>query len=124
MTNDYGQTWTRLTDGHNGIPDDYPTRVVREDPDREGLLYTGTEFGAFVSFDNGRHWQTLQQNLPATPITDIRVHRKDLVIATMGRSFWILDDVTPLHQLTGSRTTSNAPTLFTPRGRRDGNKSF
>ena len=73
-TNDYGETWTRLTDGKNGIPADYPTRVVREDPEREGLLYAGTEFGIFVSFDNGAHWQSFQQNLPVTPVTDIRVH--------------------------------------------------
>jgi len=98
-TADYGATWTRLTDGRNGIPADYPTRVVREDPSQEGLLYAGTEFGMFVSFDNGRHWQSLQQNLPNTPVTDIRVHRKDLVLATMGRSFWIMDNVTLLHQL-------------------------
>jgi photosystem II stability/assembly factor-like uncharacterized protein len=98
-TADYGATWTRLTDGRNGIPADYPTRVVREDPSQEGLLYAGTEFGMFASFDNGRHWQSLQQNLPNTPVTDIRVHRKDLVVATMGRSFWIMDNVTLLHQL-------------------------
>ncbi len=112
-TNDYGKTWTRLTDGKNGIPVDHPTRVVREDPDVPGLLYAGTEFGAFVSFDAGRHWQTLQQNLPATPVTDIRVHRKDLVIATMGRSFWIMDDVSPLQQIAmASRGGSAAPTAF------------
>ena len=98
-TDDYGATWTKLTDGVNGIPNDHPTRVVREDPEREGLLYAGTEFGFFVSFENGRQWQTLQQNLPATPVTDLRVHRGDLVIATMGRSFWIMDDVSPLRQL-------------------------
>ena len=114
-TSDYGQTWTRLTTGSNGIPDDHPTRVVREDPDRAGLLYAGTEFGAFVSFDHGAHWQTLQQNLPATPVTDLRVHRKDLVIATMGRGFWILDDISPLHHLAGARQTPNVPTLATPR---------
>ena len=102
VTNDYGETWTKLTDGGNGIPNDHPTRVVREDPDREGLLYAGTEFGAFVSFDNGGHWQSLQQNLPATPVTDIRVHRKDLVISTMGRSFWIMDDISPLQQIRAS----------------------
>jgi photosystem II stability/assembly factor-like uncharacterized protein len=111
VTNDYGASWTKLTDGANGIPADHPTRVVREDPDRQGLLYAGTEFGAFVSFDNGRHWQTLQQNLPATPVTDIRVHRKDLVVATMGRSFWIMDDVSPLQQLAttvgGTMTNEN-----------------
>ncbi len=99
VTNDYGKTWTKLTDGKNGIPIDYPVRVVREDPDVQGLLYAGTEFGFFVSFDNGQHWQSLQQNLPVTPVTDIRLHRGDLMIATMGRSFWIMDDVTPLRQV-------------------------
>jgi photosystem II stability/assembly factor-like uncharacterized protein len=98
-TEDYGQTWIRLTTGHNGIPEDYPTRVVREDPDREGLLYAGTEFGIYISFDDGAHWQSFQLNLPVTPVTDIKVYRKDLVLSTMGRSFWILDNVTPLHHL-------------------------
>ena len=101
-TDDYGATWTKLTDGTNGIPVDHPTRVVREDPERAGLLYAGTEFGIFVSFDNGSRWQPLQQNLPATPVTDIRVHRGDLVIATMGRSFWIMDDIAPLRQMAAS----------------------
>ena len=101
-TDDYGATWTRLTDGTNGIPVDHPTRVVREDPERDGLLYAGTEFGIFVSLDNGRRWQPLQQNLPATPVTDIRVHRGDLVISTMGRSFWIMDDISPLRQMTAT----------------------
>mgnify|MGYP002784271315 CR=1 FL=1 len=112
-TNDYGASWTRLTDGKNGIPADYPTRVVREDPDRAGLLYAGTEFGMFISFDNGKNWQSFQLNLPVTPITDIRVHRKDLVISTMGRSFWIMDNVSPLHQITDAVATS-AATLFKP----------
>jgi photosystem II stability/assembly factor-like uncharacterized protein len=98
-TTDYGATWTLLSDGKNGIPIDHPVRVVREDPAREGLLYAGTEFGAFVSFNGGRNWQPLQQNLPATPVTDIKVHRNDLVISTMGRSLWIMDNVTPLQQL-------------------------
>jgi photosystem II stability/assembly factor-like uncharacterized protein len=98
-TDDYGASWTRLTDGRNGIPSDFPTRVVREDPNRAGLLYAGTEFGIFVSFDNGGHWQSLQQNLPVTPVTDIRVHRQDLVLSTMGRGFWILDNVMPLEQV-------------------------
>ena len=101
-TDDYGATWTKLTGGTNGIPVDHPTRVVREDPERAGLLYAGTEFGVFVSFDNGARWQPLQQNLPATPVTDLRIHRGDLVIATMGRSFWIMDDVAPLRQLAAS----------------------
>ena len=104
-TNDYGASWIKLTDGTNGIPSDHPTRVVREDPEKEGLLYAGTEFGFFVSFDNGRRWQPLQQNLPATPVTDVRVHRGDLVISTMGRSFWIMDDVSPLRQLASASST-------------------
>jgi photosystem II stability/assembly factor-like uncharacterized protein len=98
-TDDYGATWTRLTDGRNGIPADFPTRVVREDPGHPGLLYAGTEFGLFISFDNGRHWQSFQQNLPVTPVTDIRVHHGDLVLSTMGRGFWIMDDVVPLQQV-------------------------
>ena len=85
-TDNYGETWTLLTDGKNGIPDDYATRVIREDPKQPGLLYAGTEFGFYVSFNAGRNWQPLQQNLPTTPITDIKVHRNDLVISTMGRS--------------------------------------
>jgi photosystem II stability/assembly factor-like uncharacterized protein len=105
-TNDYGATWMKLTDGTNGIPNDHPTRVVREDPERDGLLYAGTEFGFFVSFDNGKRWQSLQRNLPATPVTDVRVHRGDLVIATMGRSFWIMDDVSPLRQFAAGTSTA------------------
>jgi photosystem II stability/assembly factor-like uncharacterized protein len=112
-TTDYGKTWTLLTTGQNGIPADYPTRVVREDPDREGLLYAGTEFGMFISFDDGRHWQPFQLNLPVTPVTDIAVYRKDLVISTMGRSFWILDNVTPLHQVTAQAAAGNR--LLAPR---------
>jgi photosystem II stability/assembly factor-like uncharacterized protein len=98
-TDNYGETWTLLTDGKNGLPIDHPTRVVREDPRQAGLLYAGTEFGFFISFNGGRNWQSLQQNLPATPITDIKVHRNDLVVSTMGRSAWIMDNVTPLQQL-------------------------
>ena len=98
-TDNYGETWTLLTDGKNGIPIDHPTRVVREDPRQAGLLYAGTEFGFFVSFNGGRNWQPLQQNLPTTPTTDIKVHRNDLVVSTMGRSAWIMDNITPLQQL-------------------------
>jgi photosystem II stability/assembly factor-like uncharacterized protein len=113
-TDDYGRTWTRIADGRNGIPADHPVRVVREDPDRKGLLYAGTEFGLFVSFDDGRHWQSLQLNLPRTPVMDLAVHQKDLVVATQGRSFWILDDLTPLHQMTPD--VARAPVhLFAPR---------
>src|SRR5580765_76870 len=109
-TDDYGKTWVRLSDGKNGIPADWPTRVVREDPDREGLLYAGTEFGMFISFDNGAHWQPFQLNLPNVPITDIKMHHKDLVVSTQGRAIWILDDVTPLHQI-AAQTASSAAVL-------------
>ncbi|MCU0627352.1 MAG: hypothetical protein MUF21_12840, partial [Gemmatimonadaceae bacterium] len=120
-TDDFGATWVRLTDGRNGIPADHPVRVVREDPVVRGLLYAGTEFGAFVSFDDGRRWQSLQRNLPATPITDLKVQRGDLVASTQGRSFWILDDVTPLRELAtelaagATMAGAGAVRLFTPR---------
>jgi photosystem II stability/assembly factor-like uncharacterized protein len=114
LTNDYGNTWTRLTNGKNGIPEDWPTRVVREDPDREGLLYAGTEFGMFISFDNGAHWQSFQLNLPNVPVSDIKVHHKDLIVSTQGRAIWILDDITPLHQLS-SQVKSSDVYLFKPR---------
>jgi photosystem II stability/assembly factor-like uncharacterized protein len=93
-TSDYGKTWTRIDDG---IPGNAFTRVLREDPSRRGLLYAGTETGLYVSFDDGGRWQPFQLNLPAVPITDLVVKEKDLVVATQGRSFWILDDLTPLH---------------------------
>jgi len=112
-TDDYGKTWTSLADGRNGIPADHFVRVVREDPDRKGLLYAGTEFGIYISFDDGAHWQSFQLNLPATPVTDIQVHEGDLILATQGRSFWILDDLTPLHGLTGDVTSAEAH-LFDP----------
>jgi len=107
-TDDFGKTWTRLTDGSNGIARDEPTRVVREDPDRPNLLYAGTEFGIYVSFDNGARWQSFQMNLPATPVTDIKVAHQDLVISTQGRSFWILDNLTPLHELTSQVAAAKA----------------
>jgi hypothetical protein len=94
-TTDYGETWTRITDG---IPSDYPVRTVREDPNRAGLLYAGTDFGLFFSLD-AEHWHPLQRDLPVTPITDIRVQRTDLALSTMGRSFWVLDNLTPLYQM-------------------------
>jgi hypothetical protein len=88
--------------------------VVREDPDRIGLLYAGTEFGIYVSFDNGTRWQSFQMNLPVTPITDIKVSHQDLVLSTQGRSFWILDDLTPLHQLS-DKVAASQTFLFQPR---------
>jgi photosystem II stability/assembly factor-like uncharacterized protein len=113
-TDDYGKSWTRLTTGKNGIPADWPTRVVREDPDREGLLYAGTEFGMFISFDNGANWQSFQLNLPVTPVTDIKVHRNDLVVSTQGRAFWILDNISSLHQAAAQITSSDVH-LYKPR---------
>ncbi len=116
-TRDYGRSWTRLTTGHNGIPGDYPVRVTREDPERPGLLYAGTEFGAYVSFDDGARWQPLQLDLPAVPITgmafpghtgpaelpdSLRYEENDLVISTMGRGFHVLRDLTPLRELDGA----------------------
>jgi hypothetical protein len=109
MTNDYGAHWTLLTDGTNGIPADQPMHVVREDPEQEGLLYAGTLQGAYVSFDQGKHWQTLQQNLPNTPVTDFKVHHGDLLASTMGRAFWILDDISPLRQIAASVTKPTRP---------------
>jgi len=94
-TSDYGRSWTRITEG---IPADDFTRVIRADPVRWGLLYCGTETGVYVSFDDGGHWQRLQSNLPVCPIYDLVVKDSDLVVATHGRSFWILDDLTPLRQ--------------------------
>ena len=105
-TTDFGATWTLLTDGYNGIPEDFPTRVIREDPAREGLLYAGTEFGLFVSLNDGLTWEGFQQGLPVTPVTDLKVHRGDLVVSTMGRGFWILDNITVLHHMVPEITNS------------------
>ena len=96
-TSDYGKTWKKIV---AGIPENTFVRAVREDPKRKGLLYAGTETGAYVSFDDGANWQALQLNLPTTPVHDLAVKDGDLVAATHGRSFWILDDLTPLQQFT------------------------
>jgi photosystem II stability/assembly factor-like uncharacterized protein len=95
-TRDFGKSWQRVT---NGIPDSSFLNCVREDPYRKGLLYACTERGVYVSFDQGDDWQPLQLNLPMTSVRDLVVHENDLVIATFGRSFWVLDDVTPLRQI-------------------------
>ena len=95
-TNDYGKTWTKITDG---IPEDDFTRVIRADPERQGLLYAGTESRAYVSFDDGASWQSLRNNLPPVPVTDLAVKGNELVAATNGRSFWILDDLAVLRQI-------------------------
>jgi photosystem II stability/assembly factor-like uncharacterized protein len=96
-TTDYGKSWTRIT---NGIPDGTFVRAVREDPEKRGLLYAGTDNGVYVSFNNGADWHSIQSNLPTTPVHDLVVKNNDLVIATHGRSFWILDDISPLRQFT------------------------
>ena len=95
-TTNYGRTWTQITDGIDPL---HFTRVVRADPDRAGLLYAGTEYGMYVSFDDGENWQSFQLNLPEVPITDLQVRDRNLIVATQGRSFWIIDDLSPLHQL-------------------------
>jgi photosystem II stability/assembly factor-like uncharacterized protein len=110
-TDDYGKTWMLLTDGKKGIASDEPTRVVREDPVRAGLLYAGTEFGMYISFDNGSHWQSFRLNLPNTPITDIKLAHGDLILSTQGRSFWVIDNLSPLRQV--PPVSSNK--LFAPR---------
>ena len=109
-THDYGQTWTQIT---NGIPEPAFARVVREDPVRKGLLFAGTELGVYVSFDDGDHWQSLQLNLPVTSIRDLVIHNNDVVVATHGRSFWILDDITPLRQ-TDAAVVASGVHLFNP----------
>jgi len=109
VTRDDGKSWQRVD---SGIPRDRFVNVVREDPARPGLLYAGTEFGIYVSFDDGAHWQSLQQNLPVTSVRDIDVHGDDLVIATHGRGFWIMDDMTPLRQM--NDVHSDGATLFAP----------
>ena len=109
-TADYGASWTRID---AGIARDAFTRVVREDPVRKGLLFAGTETGLWVSLDDGKGWQRFQRNLPAVPITDLAVEDGDLVVATQGRAFWILDDLSPLRQWTTEVAASKA-WLFAP----------
>ena len=105
-TTDFGKSWKKIT---NGIPNMDFTRAIREDPNKQGLLYAGTETGLYVSFNDGEKWQPLQLNLPAVPITDLAVHKrdKDLIVATQGRSFWILDDLPVLHQLSDEIASSD-----------------
>lgn len=112
-TNDYGKNWSLIT-ANNGILSNHFVRVVREDPARKGLLYAGTEFGMYISFNDGKSWQPFQLNLPVVQIADMVIKEKDLVVGTHGRSFWILDDLTPLHQITEEVAKSKAY-LFKPR---------
>ena len=113
-TSDYGKTWTAIS---NGIPGDEYTRVLREDPNKAGLLYAGTERGVYVSFDDGENWNTFSQNLPISSVRDLQIHKreKDLVVATHGRSFWILDDLTPLHEIKDNLIKGSEAYLFKPR---------
>ncbi len=110
-THDYGQTWTQIT---NGLSEHVFTRAIREDPERKGLLFAGTETGVSVSFDDGASWQSLKLNLPVVPIHDLVIKDSDLIVATHGRSFWILDDITPLRELNEEVRTSSTY-LFPPR---------
>jgi photosystem II stability/assembly factor-like uncharacterized protein len=107
-THDGGKTWKLIS---GSLPADAPVDTVREDPVRKGLLFAGTETSVWVSFDDGDHWQTLQFNLPHTAMRDLWVHENDLIVATHGRSFWILDDITPLRQLADPMASS---ILFAP----------
>jgi photosystem II stability/assembly factor-like uncharacterized protein len=120
-THDGGRSWQKIT---NGLPDDAPVNTVREDPERKGLLFAGNEQTVFISFDDGDHWQSLRLNLPATSIRDLVIHQDDIVVGTHGRSFWILDNITPLRQLTPVVSASDfflfAPQL-TYRVRRNNN---
>jgi photosystem II stability/assembly factor-like uncharacterized protein len=122
-TRDFGKTWQETV---NGIRDGDFVRTVREDPVRKGLLYAGTEKGVYVSFDDGDHWQVLRLNMPVVAIHDLAIEQDDLVAATYGRSFWILDDVTPLRQMDAGERSSGAH-LFAPRTairvRRDENQN-
>ncbi|MGE5207164.1 MAG: WD40/YVTN/BNR-like repeat-containing protein, partial [Chlamydiota bacterium] len=109
-THDGGKTWQPIT---TGLPDNAPADTVREDPVRKGLLFAGTETSVYVSFDDGDHWQSLQLNLPHSSMRDLAIRGNDLIVATHGRSFWILDDILPLRQLTSG--LANAPSyLFQP----------
>lgn len=110
-TEDYGKSWKKIV---KGIPENHFTRVVRADPDREGLLYAGTESGMYISFDDGENWQPFQRNLPVVPITDLAIKDRDLIVATQGRSFWVLDDLTPLHHINASIASASLH-LYPPR---------
>jgi hypothetical protein len=110
-TRDYGKTWQKII---AGFPADEMVRVVREDPKRKGLLYAGTDTGVFISFDDGDHWQPFSQNLPPTPVTDLQVHDNHLAISTFGRGLWIMDNITPLRQISADVTNSEAH-LFSPQ---------
>ena len=110
-TDDFGKTWVSIT---NGLPADAYVHVVRADPEREGLLYAGTELGIYVSFDDGAHWKPLRLNMPRVPVHDLAVHAGDIAVATHGRAFWVLDDISPLRQWSDG-IDQEAVHLFKPR---------
>jgi len=109
-TKDYGVTWTKIT---NGIDNEHFTRVVRSDPNKKGMLYAGTETGMYISFNDGNSWQPFQLNLPIVPITDLTIKNNNLIAATQGRSIWMIDDLTVLHQLENIKSTKS-DYLFAP----------
>jgi photosystem II stability/assembly factor-like uncharacterized protein len=109
-TSDFGRTWTKLT---SGIPDNAFVRAVRQDPKRKDLAYAATESGVFVSFDGGQHWQSLQLDLPATPVTDLIIKGDDIAVSTNGRGFWILDDIAPLREAS-AQVAGGDMHLYTP----------
>jgi photosystem II stability/assembly factor-like uncharacterized protein len=109
-TTDYGKTWTKIT---NGIASEHFTRVLREDPKHKGLLYAGTETGMYISFNDGKNWKPFQLNLPIVPITDLTIKNNNLIVATQGRSVWIIDDLTVIHQLYNNNKNTNI--LFQPK---------
>src|SRR5262249_41092118 len=109
-TRDAGKSWTEIT---TGLPADIYAQTVKEDPQRRGLLFAGTERAVFVSFDDGDHWQSLQLNLPPASMRDVAIHDDDLIVATHGRGFWVLDDITALRQLSNDMAGS-AAYLFRP----------
>ena len=109
-TKDYGKTWEKIVEG---IPENHFTRVLRADPNKEGLLYAGTESGMFISFDDGKLWSSFQLNLPLVPITDLTIKNNNLIAATQGRSIWLIDDLTPLHQMNDQVKNANFH-LFKP----------
>ena len=109
-TRDMGKTWQKIT---NGLPAGVYVHVVKEDPERRGLLVAGTERGAFVSLDDGDNWQPLQMNLPVTSVRDFEIYKNDLIVATHGRGFWVIDDISPLRQINATVLASDAH-LFKP----------
>jgi photosystem II stability/assembly factor-like uncharacterized protein len=107
-THDGGKSWQKIV---GGLPDNEPVNTVREDPERKGLLFAGTERSVYVSWDDGDHWQSLQMNLPPTSIRDLVIHHDDVVVGTHGRSFWILDNITALRQFSPEMAKAESTSL-------------